>query len=44
MPGRNSSWTLRLAFARKFSESKGDNCLLTLGPAYIDLPFSHLIA
>jgi hypothetical protein len=35
---------LRLAFADEFPRTKGDNCLLTSGSAFIDLPFSPLLA
>jgi hypothetical protein len=39
-----SSTVLRLVFAHKCPEGKGDNCLLTLDSAYVDLAFSPLLA
>jgi hypothetical protein len=35
---------VRPVFAIEFPSKNGDNCLLTLGFAFIDLPFSPLLA
>ena len=42
--GKRVPLLIRLAFAHEYSGGKGDNCLLTRGAAYVDLPFYPLIA
>ena len=42
--GKRVPLFIRLAFAQEYSGGKGDNCLLTRGAAYVDLPFYPLIA
>src|ERR1700687_3418472 len=42
--GKRVPLFIRLVFAHEYSGGKGDNCLLTRGAAYVDLPFSPLIA
>jgi len=42
--GKGECPMLRLTFARKCPERKGDNCLLTRDSAFVDLSFYSLLA